>query len=107
MGARARASGRRARGKERSMESGIIANVDRLKESREEEILYLTYVTSDRGVSCLRPRPERRGRARALPLSPRGGRPPLFARAVALRRPPRPSRASSFALTVRPARHCP
>jgi len=53
-----RASERRARGKERSMESGIIANVDRLKESREEEILYLTYVTSDRGgVSCLRPRP--------------------------------------------------
>lgn len=41
------------------MESGIIANVDRLKESKEEEILYLTYVTSDRGgVSCLRPRPE-------------------------------------------------
>lgn len=51
------------------MESGIIANVDRLKESREEEILYLTYVTSDHGdVSCLRPRPEE-GEPSARPLS--------------------------------------
>lgn len=66
-----RSAGRRGRGgKGGSMESGIIANVDRLKESREEEILYLTYVTSDRGVSCLRPR-TRRGRARALPPSHR------------------------------------
>jgi len=52
------------------MESGIIANVDRLKETREEEILYLTYVTSDHGgVSCLRPRPEEGEQREPLPLS--------------------------------------
>jgi len=65
-----RANEHHARGKERSMESGIIANVDRLKETREEEILYLTYVTSDHGgVSCLRPRPEEGERREPLPLS--------------------------------------
>lgn len=64
-----RANEHRARGEERSMESGIIVNVDRLKESKEEEILYLTYVTSDHGgVSCLRPRPEEGERVLCLSL---------------------------------------
>lgn len=70
------------------MESGIIANVDRLKESREEEILYLTYVTSNHGgVSCLRPCPEE-GEREALPLSSERLSAPRSPR-FSLLRPPR------------------
>lgn len=104
--ARARTRERAAPRSERSMESGIIANVDRLKESREEEILYLTYVTSDHGgISCLRPRPEEGEREPCL--SPRRGR---AGSPFSLLRPPRHPRTSPFALTLSrscSARHCP
>ena len=47
-----------SRGEARSMESGIIADVDRLKESRRGDPL--PYLCNERSpcVSCLRPRPE-------------------------------------------------
>lgn len=57
-----------SRGEARSMESGIIADVDRLKESRRGDPL--PYLCNERSlcVSCLRPRPEHTERERD-PLS--------------------------------------